>query len=524
MGLYVNPNEALLKMSMNSPIYVDKSMLIAELNHLINSDKRFLCVSRARRFGKTMAGSMIAAYYSKGANSRPLFEKLKIGQDPSFEQYLNKFNVIKLDINATYSNSNHDEDIVPLFSKAVCEEIMDEYPDIGIKENDSLARCIQRVYTKTGLQTVIIMDEYDVLIREKAPEKVFKPYLQFLNGLFKDSVLAPAIAMAYLTGIFPIVRDKIQSKLNLFDEYTMLDSLQLTPYIGFTQDEVETLCKEHNMDFEECQRWYNGYHIRGESLYNSNSVVKAMMGQRFGSYWGQTGSYEAISLYIKLNFEGLRDDIIALMAGETREVQIHSFLNTLTDFKNKDDVLTYLIHLGYLAYNQDTEECYIPNGEIRTQWDLAIRDNTDYASVVKLIKDSKYLLQATMDGDSEAVAKALEIAHEELMSKQRYNHEACFQSAIRLAYFYATSKYTIISELPAGKGYADVVFLPYVPNVPAMIVELKLNSSAGAALEQIKNRQYFNVLDKYQGDLLLVGINYDKEAKSHSCTIEKFVK
>ena len=528
MGLFVNPNEMLLKRAVNSRIYVDKSMILHELNQLLNTEDCFVCVSRPRRFGKSMAGNMIAAYYSKNANSRPILEKLKIAQTPDFETYLNAFNVIHIDVNGCYSNSNHNEDIVPLFTAHVRREMQEIYPDCGIEDTDLFQDCIRKVYTKTGEQFVLIMDEYDVLVREQVSASIFNPYLAFLNGVFKNVNLAPAFALVYLTGILPIVRDKIQSKLNLFTEYTMTESKRLTEFVGFTEEETQALCEQHDMDFEECKRWYNGYrmnyHDKTFYLYNPKSVVQAMLDKKYGNYWTKTGSYEAISIYISMNFEGIKDDVKAMIAGEHLHVDVDQFLNTMTDFHSKDAVFSYLIHLGYLAYDSIAKECYIPNNEIRSEWIHAIVNNPDYAEALRIVNNSKLLLDKTIEGDAEAVADALSAAHEQLLSRQRYNHEACLQSAIRFAYFYATSRYTIISELPAGKGYADVVFIPYIPNVPAMIVELKRNQSTGAALQQIESKQYFNVLDKYQGDLLLVAVNYDENSNAHHCEIKKFVK
>ena len=244
MGLFVDPNEALLRMSVNSRIYVDKSMLIHEINKLLNTEDRFVCVSRARRFGKSMAANMLAAYYSKNANSRPIFEKLKIAQSPDFETYLNAFHVIHIDVNACYSGSNHNENIVPLFTREVREEMMDIFPNCGIKEGDTLDKCIKRVYAKTGVQFVMLLDEYDVLVREQVKASIFDPYLAFLNAMFKNINLVPAFALVYMTGILPVVRDKIQSKLNLFKEYTMTDAKQLAEYFGFTEEETRTLCEQ----------------------------------------------------------------------------------------------------------------------------------------------------------------------------------------------------------------------------------------------------------------------------------------
>ena len=528
MGIYVNPSEALLKMSINSRIYVDKSMMIHELNLLLNSEDRFVCVARPRRFGKSMAGNMIAAYYGKKANSRPIFEKLKIAQSPDFETYLNAFNVIKLDVNGFYSNSNRNEDIVPLFTAKVRRELQREFPDCGLEASDALPDCIEKIYAETGEQFVMILDEYDVLVREEVKTSIFDPYLSFLNGMFKNADLAPAFALVYLTGILPVVRDKIQSKLNLFTEYTMTNSMQLSEFVGFTEQETQALCNQCNMDFEECKRWYNGYKLdfmdNTLEIYNPKSVVQAMNCRKFGDYWTKTGSYDSIRTYISMNFEGIKDDVKAMIAGGRIDVVVDYYLNTMTDFHTKDDVFTYLIHLGYLAYDSINKKCYIPNNEIRSEWIIAITNDSDYAKAIEIVNNSKILLDKTVEGDAQAVAEALSSAHEQLMSRQRYNHEACLQCAIRFAYFYATSRYTIISELPPGKGYADVVFVPYIPNVPAMIVELKRNQSTGVALQQIENKQYFDVMDKYQGDLLLVAVNYDEKTNEHTCEIKRFVK
>jgi hypothetical protein len=374
----------------------------------------------------------------------------------------------------------------------------------------------------------VILDEYDVLVREQVKASIFNPYLAFLNGMFKNADLAPAFALVYLTGVLPIVRDKVQSKLNLFTEYTMTESMQLSEFVGFTAEETRSLCEQNHLDYEECKRWYNGYKLdfRNDSfeIYNPKSVVQAMNTGKFGDYWTKTGSYDSIRTYISMNFEGIKDDVKTMIAGGRIDVEVDAFLNTMTDFHSKDAIFAYLIHLGYLAYDSETKQCYIPNREIRSEWIFAIKTDPDYAKAIEIVNNSKILLDKTVEGDNQAVADALTAAHEQLMSRQRYNHEACLQCAIRFAYFYANTRYTIISELPAGKGYADVVFIPYIPNVPAMIVELKRNHNTGAALQQIESKQYFNVMDKYQGDLLFVAVNYDEKTNEHQCEIKRFVK
>ena len=524
MGIYVNPNNANFRISLNSPIYVDKSMLIAEINNLVNTEKRFVCVSRSRRFGKTMAGNMLSAYFSKGCDSRELFANLKIAKDSSFEKYLNKLNVITLDVNVFFSKYGPATDIVPLFTKNIRDELKSVFPQVSLPDDETLAGCLEKIYAATEEQFVIIIDEYDVLIRERVGDSLFKPYLAFLNALFKNNNLSPAIALAYITGILPIVRDKVQSKLNMFDEYTMRDSWSLAEFVGFTADEVHDLCDQYSVDFEECKRWYDGYNINGIETYSPESIVSTLRRKKFKSYWTQTGSYEALQNYILMNFDGILDDVKTMIAGGKIHVNVDSYLNTMTDFHSKDDVFTYLVHLGYLAYDEDSEQCYIPNREVRDQWILSVRPAPEYKTLIELVDTSKQLMESTIEGDSDAVAEALNKAHEQICNNLNYNNEGTFQSVICLAYFYANLKYTIVKEFPAGKGVADVVMIPYVPNTPALIIELKRNQCEKTALNQIRAKNYGNALEKYSGDLLFVGVNYDEKTKEHKCVIEKFVK
>ena len=534
MGIYVNPNNANFQEALNSPIYVDKSLLIAEINRLVCTTKKFVCVSRSRRFGKTMAGNMLSAYFSKGCDSRELFAGLKIAKDPGFEKYLNKFNVIKLDVNAVYSNLSKKEqeekvdratrDITPIFNGAVVKELLSIFPNCEITDDDSIADAIQKIYAATGEQFVVIIDEYDVLIRERASEAVFKSYLGFLNAMFKNDNLAPAIALAYITGILPVVRDKVQSKLNVFREYTMAGSSRLSEFVGFTTGEVQTLCNENGLDFEECRRWYDGYNLNGIEIYSPNSIVEAIDNGEICSYWTQTGSYEALKNYILMDFEGILQDVKTMIGGGRVDVNVNSYLNTMTDFHSKDDVFTYLVHLGYLAYDRKEQRCYIPNREVRDQWILSVQQSPDYRGLMELVNTSKQLVESTIEEDAEAVAAALDKSHEQICNNLNYNNEGTFQSVICLAYFYANLKYTIVKEMPAGKGIADVVMIPYVPNTPALIVELKRNKCEQTALTQIREKRYSAALEKYSGDLLFVGVNYDEQTKEHRCVIEKFIK
>ncbi len=525
MGLYINPNSALLASAMRSEIYVDKSLMIKELNKFINTENRFLCVSRPRRFGKSMASHLISSYYGKNTDSLPLFEKLKIYQDESFSAHYGKYNIIKLDINGMYRNVRKKTNLVKEITSEVVTEMREYFSDVKIPRGATIPKAMQAVFSKTGEQFVIIMDEYDVLIREEESDEVFLPYLEFLNGLFKNSTLKPAIAMAYLTGILPIVRDKVESKLNEFIEITVVNPKMFAEFTGFTKDEVKDLCQRYSMDYNECLRWYDGYRLNKDvSVCNPKAVVEAMMDNEFANHWSNTGSYENIKDYIEYDFDGIRKDVKTMLGGGRVKVNVLSFLNSKKCFKNKDDVFTYLIHLGYLTYDKDTKECYIPNFEVREQWVLAIEGNKNYAQTLKMIHDSEKLLEETIKGNAEYVAAVLKEAHSRQTNPLTYNNEATFQSAIGLAFFRANDYYTVIKELPSGDGYADLAFIPVNPQDPALIIELKSSTStAQGAIDQIKKKNYKQVLRNYSGNMVLVGIKYHPDTHDHECVIERIV-
>lgn len=524
MGIYINPGNENLKIDLNSKIFVDKSLFIKKISDFINTDCRFICVSRPRRFGKTMIGNLMKAYFSKGCDSKEIFENLKIANDPCFEENLNKFNVLSIDFGGFFSSSKNKNEVLLNLYNELLEDFRKEFPSIKFSEKDSVAKMIQRVYTETNTQFIIIIDEYDVLVREQIPEDIFKSYLELLNSLFKNNELSPAIALAYLTGILPIVRDKVQSKLNVFKESTMLEPFGLEEFFGFTKAEVKALCREYKMKFKECEEWYDGYKIGKISVYNPNSLVEAMMRRKFKNYWHSTGSYEVVSDYIKLDYDGVKTAVLDMISGREVPVNAVDFKNRLDEIKTKDNVLTYLIHLGYLNYDEDTGLCRIPNREIKEEWMSALQDADNFSKIAEMIADSDRLLYYTQKCDAEKVAEALDEAHLAVSNPKNYNNEASLQAAIRLAYFTASSKYTVIQELTTGYGFADMGFIPLDKKDPAMIIELKYDKDAETAITQIKNKNYPKVFENYLDNLLLVGVNYDKETKVHECVIEKYLK
>ena len=524
MGIYLNPGNINFSETVKADIYVDKTMMIDVANGFIDKGQKYICMSRPRRFGKTIAGNMLAAYYSKGCDSDDLFSRFKIADADGYRDKLNKYNVIQIDMNSEYQTREDKSTFLKRMTEDIREEFVECFTGVKYRDDDSLAQCILKTYGKTGETFIVLIDEYDVLVREQVEGKLFDEYLSFLNGLFKSNTLRPAISLAYLTGILPIVRDKIQSKLNNFEEYTIIDAEEFAEFIGFTREETELLCKEYDISFEECRRWYDGYHQHGYEIYNPESVVKSVRKKIFGSYWGQTSSYEVISDRIRQNFEGTKDAVIRMLSGENVDVNVTSYLNTMTAFHSKNDLLTYLIHVGYLAYDLETRTCRIPNKEVRQEWHNAIETEEEYAVTSRIIQSSKELLSETVKGNGDAVAKALDVSHIHVTSNRSYNNEDALQSAIYLAYIYALNNYTVIREMTSGKGFADVVFIPVKPEDPAMVIELKKDGSAESAINQIKEKQYFDSLSHYHGKLLFVGINYNEKNKTHTCRIETFDK
>ena len=525
MGIYLNPSNVGFTKILSADIYVDKTMLISELNKFIDKGNQYVCVSRPRRFGKTIAANMLCAYYSKGCDSREMFKDLKISKADNYEKYLNKLNFIKIDVAGEYQNANEKDKMLVELTFFVRSEFVEQFPEIKFDAKDTIAKCMLRVYSAIGETFVIILDEYDSLVRMEIQKSLFDEYLMFLNGLFKSDTLRPAISLAYITGILPVVRDKVQSKLNNFKEYTILDSKELSEFVGFTDEEVVNLCEKYQISHTECKNWYQGYKLDEFEVYNPESVVMSIEDRCFEGHWNKTSSYSVISDRLQSNFDGMRDDVVKMISGENVRVDIGMYLNTMTDFIVKDDAFTYLAHLGYLAYDRKTKTCRIPNKEVRQEWFRAISVMKEYKVTDKIIKDSVDLLEQTLQLNSAEVAKALNRSHIHVASHRNYNNEQALASAVYLAFIDALNYYTVFKETSAGNGIADLIYTPLHADskYPPMIIELKSNKTASRAVAQIKSKEYFHAFDGFNGKLLFVGINYD-EKKKHTCEIVEVEK
>ena len=528
LGRFLNPDNAAFKRTLNSKIYVDKTEFLDFTNQMINTNSAFICNSRPRRFGKSVTADMLTAYYSRGCDSKKLFSDLKIGSLENFEENLNKYNVIHFDVQWCLEPAGNPKKLVDYITRNTLNELREEFHEIISEEIESLPDALSKINAKTGKQFIIIIDEWDVLIRDEAAQlDVQEEYINFLRGLFKGSEPMKYIGLAYITGILPIKKLKTQSALNNFDEYTMLDAGEIAKYIGFTQDEVKKLCVKYETDFEKVRHWYDGYLLGEYHIYNPKAVVSVVTKRTFQSYWSQTGSYEVIVPLISKNFDGLKTAIIEMISGDMVKIDTGTFQNDAVNFSNRDDVITFLIHLGYLAYDEKKQCAYIPNEEVRQELLKATRQKK-WKEFIEFERQSDSLLDATLDMDEETVSAVIEKIHMQYTSAIRYNDENSLSSVLTIAYLSSMKYYfTPIREFPAGRGFADFVYLPkpeYINIYPALLIELKWNKNVQTALEQIKKNLYPESLLSYTGDVFIVGITYDKKDKTHKCKIEKYKK
>lgn len=470
MGIYLNPGNMGFWEAVRSEIYVDKTGLIAETNKCVNTEQKYICISRPRRFGKTMALKMLAAYYGCSGNSEELFAGYKIAGDPAYKEYLNRYDVVFLNMQQFLIEAAPGK-VTEYLEQEVLEELNEEYGDILKGREMGLAAAFRKIYAKTDKQFIFLIDEWDCVMRERQEsETLQKQYLDFLRNLLKDQ---PYVALAYMTGILPVKKygqHKVNSAegrregplggsaLNMFWEYSMTNQFAFEEYTGFTEDEVKRLCEKYDMDFTLISNWYDGYQFRQfQHIYNPRSVVAAMKNRVLSNYWTSTETYEALKIYMDMDFDGLRFDIVQMLGGGRVKVNTRSFQNDMRNFKTKDDVITLLIHLGYLAYDSREEEAFIPNKEIMGEFENAM-SVSGWPEIVRILKASDQLLKDTLNGDGDRVAEGLDRAH--------------------------------------------------------------------TAIQQIKDRQYTQALEGYVGEILAVGINYDRDNanKPHSCVIERVEK
>lgn len=531
MGVYINRGNISFASARRSE-YVDKSLLISFVNGTIGTGQRLTCVSRARRFGKSMAAQMLYAYYDKSCDSRELFADLKVAAaeneankipQNSFETHLNKYPTIYIDITNFTTRYHGREDIVKILSREVRKDIRAAYPNIAIAPRKDLMDTLLAITEHTGEQFILIIDEWDALCREVSDKpQLMDEYVRLLRSMFKSSDTDRVFAAVYMTGILPIKQYGTQSALNNFQPYTMINPDPIGEFYGFTVSEVKNLCEKYNMPFDEMMRWYDGYEMgTAGHMFNPTSVMLAIHKRRIENYWTQSSSFESIRNYINMDFDGVKQTIQNLLIGEEENVPIFNYGNDDNELSNRDELFSLLTYYGYFAYNNNSQTVHIPNHEVRAEL-LQVVKTGNRPELVKLINDSDMLLRATLAMDEQYVAEALDQFHSQYATPRFYNDEQALRALVRYAYIGATGLFIPMEELPSGKGFADVAFIPTQrAGRPVLVVELKYDESADTAISQIKDRRYPEKLIPFADNLLLVGISYDKDTKKHSCKIEK---
>jgi len=524
MGIYLNPGNKGFQEILQSE-YVDKTGLIALVNKTIGTIGKLSCISRPRRFGKSYTAKMLCAYYDCSCDSHALFDDKEIAETEGYLAHLNQYHVINLDITSFISEAKRRRISMADVPNAIVDTVHKELKGMGLAAGGSFTEDLIHCVEETGRKFVFIIDEWDALIREaKNDAEIPSAYLNLLREWFKNGSFTPkVVAAAYMTGILPIKKDGSQSAISDFIEYPILDPGEFAEYTGFTEGEVRRLCEGCGMSFEDAERWYDGYEVPGGgAIYNPYSVMLAMRKKKFGSYWQKTSAAESLMMYINMDFEGLQEMISLLISGEEIEVDTESFENDFETFKSRDDVLTLLIHLGYLTWHEESGTAHIPNEEVRSEFRKILKGRNVNRKWIELLSRSQKLLEDTIAGNAEAVAKAVGEIRGTQYAPTFYNDEQALRYVIKFAYLAAIDQYLKIEELPSGRGIADVVYLPKRQSLlPALIIELKWNKSSGGAIRQIKERNYPAVLDDYSGEVVVVGINYDVKTKCRSCEIER---
>ena len=525
MGTYLNPGNGGFAEIMNGD-YQDKTGMIGLVNERINTPNKLICISRPRRFGKSYAAQMLCAYYDHTCDSHNLFDDKEVSTTECYEKHINKYNVIYLDISGIISKMNTINipirDVAIRIKELINQEIQNSFPNVP--HHDDVSDAILAVAADTKKKFIFVIDEWDAVIREARNDtNTQAAYLSLLREWFKNgNFTSKAVAAAYMTGILPIKKDGSESAVSDFKEFTILQPGPFVRYTGFTESEVKTLCDRYKMSFEQARQWYDGYDFkRCEPIYNPYSVMMAMQMGEFRSYWRKTSTAEALKTYVGMNMDGLQEIILRFIAGESVEVYTDDFENDFQTFNSSDDVLTLMIHLGYIVYDDETSQARIPNEELRIEFKRLLKRPSN-KRLSDLVRDSERLLQDTLNGNETKVAETIKKVRETNYAPMFYNNEQSLRYVIKFAYIVCIDYYMKVEELPTGHGIADVVFIPKRDtSLPAMIVELKWNETADSAIAQIKKRNYPAILNGYGGELVLVGINYDQKTKEHSCRIER---
>lgn len=534
MGYYLNNNvcyEA-YKYITQMEYFVDKSEILEELFPVLNTENRFVCITRPRRFGKTAAANLISSFFSRGCDSRELFFRLKIKDNPYFEEHINRHNVIFIDFSKMPFLCEDYNTYISAVVKKLMKDLAEQYPQCGVTETDAPWDALEMIRSKTGERFIFVMDEWDFIFHDNTfDEKDQFKFLRFLQNLLKSQAY---VEMAYMTGILPIAKYSSGSPLNMFNEYTMADTgiARFSTCFGFTDKEVLDLYQKYSavtekagFSFQELKIWYDGYQTAdGESVYNPRSVIRALSENHLGTYWSSTGPYDEIFFYINHNLHEVKEDIVRMVAGEWIEVSIKNFTAETMELHSREDIFSAMLVYGMLTHKDG--KIAIPNKELMLKYEEVLQ-RREMGYIAKLAKRSQEMLHATLQGDTRTMEEILSLAHDTEIPILNYSSESDLSALVNLVYLSARDSYRIEREDRAGKGYADFIFYPIPPVETALILELKVDAEPETALEQIQEKKYALRLKemtgerKVKGRVLAAALTYDRKTKTHRCAVKE---
>lgn len=534
MGIYLNSTDALslYKSESIKPYFVDKSNMLEQLFPLVEEGNNYICITRPRRFGKTIMANMIGAFFSNAADSKDVFDKLKIASSSNYLRHLNQHDVIYIDFSEIDDECRNYTSYIRNIKELLREDLHNAYPEVTFRDNSSVSEDLKRIYAVTGKKFIFVLDEWDAIFHVafiKDKDKI--AFLRFLRGLLKGKAY---VSLAYMTGILPIAKYSSGSELNMFTEFTMAKSPAFSDYFGFTEHEVDDLYQRYLkltpnplIEREGLKTWYNGYcTASGERVYNPRSVVQALRFNHLESYWTSSGPFDEIFYYIEKNVADVRDDLAYMVAGEAVPAKIQEYAATSMNLQTKDEIFSAMVVYGFLSYEDG--KVSIPNKELMDKFADMLQKENSLGYVYRLAKESDRMLKATLDGDTSTMIDILEYAHDTEVPLLSYNHETELTAIVNLVYLSARDRYRVEREDKAGVGYVDFIFYPQTDkNADCIILELKVDSTPDIAIAQIKEKQYtlrfsgkLGEQNIYTGRILAVGISYDRNIKKHDCKIE----
>lgn len=538
MGTYLNSITpyTLYKSESLSPYFVDKTLMLRELFPYVSAGNRHICITRPRRFGKTIMANMISSFFQKASDSSDVFDSLAISQVDDYRRYKNQYNVIRIDFSKMPRNCDLYTQYIERIEALLIEDVKDAFPQVKINEADAVGDILESVFVQCGEKFIFVLDEWDFIFHRDFINEIDKEkYVAFLSNLLKDR---PYVVLSYMTGILPIAKYSSGSELNMFAEFTMVNSPMFGEYFGFTDDEVDDLYRRYIV---ECDRqhkeksvtrkglrdWYNGYYTKsGERVYNPRSVVFALQFNNLANYWTSSGPYDEIYYYIRNNISDVRDDLALMISGESVTAKIQEYAATSMNLSTRDEIYSAMVVYGFLSY-LNGKVC-IPNRELMEKFDELLVKNESLGYVYRLAKESEKMLKATLAGDTLTMERILEFAHNTEVPLLSYNHEIELSAIVNLVYLAARDSYRVEREDKAGTGYVDFIFYPYDTTADCIILELKVDHTPDEAIAQIIDKKYaLKFVPKlagqkiYTGRILAVGIGYWKDSKEHSCKVEE---